>query len=177
VEVEMKKYVVFILSLLSAVAFADTYTFQKGNNKVDWTAVGTPGFLRINGEGGYAVGVLNAVGGKVSGTLAVPLDAYKTGIALRDEHLKKKYMETGKYPEAKMVIKDQPYVEGKEGILMADLTLKDTTKPVKVYFTVTGKKVAARFKVSIKDFPSIGVPSHLGVTMADEVEVKVDGTL
>ena len=169
------KYLALIFALFAANAGATTYGFTKSNNKVTWVAIGTPGFLRINGEGGAAEGQLNADAGKVSGALEVALDDYKTGIALRDEHMKKKYLETSKYPKAKLVFKEQPYKEG-EGNLIGELTIKDTTKPVKVFFNVSGKKVHATLKVNLKDYPSVGVPCHLGITVADEVEVRVDAT-
>lgn len=173
----MKISMLALLFCVSTSAFADTYSFSKSNNKVEWTAIGSPGFLRINGTGGAAEGSLETKDGKVSGTLTCALDTYKTGVELRDKHLQEKYLETAKYPTAKLVLKDQPYTDGKESTATADLTVKDVTKPVKITFTVSGKKVNAKFKLAIKDYPSIGVPSYLGVTVADEVEVSVDASL
>lgn len=167
-----------LMLAFAPLAFADgSYTFTKTNNTVTWHASATPGFLRIDAEGGAAEGTLTAANGKVSGTLTVALDAYKTGIDMRDEHMKTKYLETTKYPTAKLVLKDQPYTEGKEGVVTGELTVKNDTKPVQITFTVTGKKVSATFKVSLKDYPSVGAPSWKLVTVADEVDVAVEGTV
>jgi polyisoprenoid-binding protein YceI len=163
----------FILAFSSNAFGAE---FTKSNNTVSWHAVGTPGFLRIDGKGGAAEGVLNTAISKVSGVLTVALSDYKTGISLRDEHMKSKYLDVGKYPTAKLEIKDQPYAEGVEGKMAGVLTLKDVSKPVTISFKVTGKKVSANFKINIRDYPSIGVPVYLGVTVADEVEITVDAT-
>lgn len=163
--------------LFSTASLADTYTFTKTNNRVAWVAVGTPGFLRINGVGGASEGTLTTAAGRVSGDLTVSLDSYRTGVELRDKHMKEKYLEVAKFPTAKLSLTDQPLTEGKESSADALLTIKGVTKPVKLTYTLTGKALTAKFKINIKDYPSLGVPSHLGVTVADEVEVKVDATL
>jgi polyisoprenoid-binding protein YceI len=172
----MKKFL-FLGFLFAGNALAATYTFNKNNNKVDWQAVGNPGFLRINAEGGSAEGVIYADGGKVSGALTVDLRDYRTGIELRDEHMKNKYLMVDKYPKAKLVLKNQSYLEGKEITAKGLLTLKDETKPVDVIFTVTGKLLDAKFKIKLSDFPSVGIPSHLGVTVANELTVNVKANL
>jgi len=173
----MTKLILSMLLLIAPHALAAPYQFTKANNHVNWTAVGTPGFLRINGAGGAAEGKLEAADGKVSGELTVQLADYTTGLDLRDHHMKEKYLDVAKYPAAKLVLASQPYAEGKESTISGDLTIKDVTKAVKITFTATGKNVQAKFKINIKDYPSIGVPAHLGITVADEVEVLVDAKL
>src|SRR5262249_34866580 len=38
-------------------------------------------------------------------TFTVPLDAFDTGIELRDRHMKEKYLETARFPQATLVVK------------------------------------------------------------------------
>jgi len=185
----MKTFLVaFVLSTLSAVfalsglpfqalAAGQTYQFLKSNNHVNWTAIGTPGFLRINGSGGAAEGKIDVTDSKASGSLSVKLADYTTGLDLRDHHMKEKFLETNKFPTATLLINAQAFTPGKESTISGDLTIKGATKPVKVAFTLSGKSLSAKFKLSIKDYPAIGVPSHLGVTVADEVGVTVDASL
>jgi polyisoprenoid-binding protein YceI len=137
----------------------------------DWTAVGNPGFLRITGEGGTVTGEATEAGGKVSGTFKVKLADYTTGMGLRDSHMKDKYLEVAKYPEAVLVL--DPVIAGPSFVWGGKLTLKGVTKPVTGKASYTGGKLKAFFTVNIKDFPSIGVPSHLGVTVANTVDVEV----
>jgi polyisoprenoid-binding protein YceI len=173
----MKNYLIAFLFFLtsSTIALAGTYGFTKSNNTVNWKAVSNPGFFRINGEGGAAEGTLTATAGKVSGTVSVALDAYKTGSDLRDEHMKTKFLVTSTNPKATLELKDQPFTEGADGKMTGYLTLKGVTKPVAIDFKVAGKSVSAKFKVNLKDYP-LGVPSWLGATMADVVDVTVDAT-
>jgi len=173
-----KLLVASLLILVSSVCLAaESYDFTASNNKVTFTAIGKPGFLRINGAGVAAEGKLLAEGGKVSGDLTVKLADLVTGIELRDRHLKEKYLQVDKYPTAKLTLKDVAYVQAKPGVADGVLTIKDQAKPVKVDFTLAGKDLVAKIKLSIKDYPAIGVPSYLGVTVADEVEVSIHASL
>jgi hypothetical protein len=66
-----------------------------------------------------------------------------------------------------------PVIAGPSFVWGGKLTLKGVTKPVTGKASYTGGKLKAFFTVNIKDFPSIGVPSHLGVTVANTVDVEV----
>ncbi len=156
---------------------ASEYVFGKSkSNSVQFEASGNPGFIRISGNGGYVEGVVKGDTKGFSADLKVALNSFKTGIELRDSHLKQKYLETTKYPEARLRIERlNPFKEGKEFFWTGKLTLKDSTKPVSGKATVNGKHVKANFKVLISDYP-IDLPSWMNVTVAESVEVLVDAT-
>ena len=54
------------------------------------------------------------------------------------------------------------------------LTLKGETKPVSGTGSLKGDTITANFKISLSDYPAIGVPSWLGVTVEKDVLVKAE---
>lgn len=168
-----KIFLCFTLALLTTVTNAKSLTFKYSN--VEWLAVGNPGFLKIKGTGGKLAGDLSEDKGKVSGKIEVVLDVFDTGIELRNKHMKEKYLETAKFPKAVLTVKDLPSSQG-EHDLVGDLTVKGVTKPVKGKYKVDEKGVTSEFKISLKDYP-VGVPSYLGVSVAEDVTVNVEAIL
>ncbi len=143
---------------------------------VEWQAVGTPGFLKINADGGEFVGrVTQDDKGRVTGEFTCALALFKTGFALRDEHMRDRYLEVAKFPEAKLVL-DAWSPSPNKTAWSGNLTLKGVTKPVSGTANYSEGKVHAEFVVNVSDYP-ISVPSYLGVTMAKEVTVSVEGSV
>ena len=170
----MKKYLLAAL-MFAAQASCSEYVYAGTvTGSATWQAVGNPGFLRINGEGGKVEGVTKDEGGKTSGVFKVKLADYTTGMGLRDTHMKDKYLEVAKFPYAVLTL-DPVVATEAEFKWTGKLELKGETKPVSGVATYKAGKLSATFAVSIKDFPAIGVPSHLGVTVADVVNVTVEG--
>lgn len=159
--------------LFSSVAYTAPLVLK--NSDVTFLAVGSPGFLEIEGtDGKLTVGDATIEGSIVKGTLKVKLDDMTTDMDLRDRHMKTKYLETAKYPWA--VLKLDP-TDLKSGKFSGTLTLKGQTKKVTGKLGVTGGQISASFSISMEDFPAIGVPSWLGVTVADEVQIVVKANL
>jgi polyisoprenoid-binding protein YceI len=111
----------------------------------------------------------------------VGLKSLNTGIALRDRHMKEKYLETQKYPIAKLhVQKSNIRFPSGGGTVNAEgmglLTLHGVTKRVPFHYAATGTEHSARvdghLHVNMKEF-GIEVPSYLGVTVKPNVEVRV----
>ena len=164
---------------------AGDWTVDVGTSKAGFVATGSPGFLRITGEGGKVSGLstVSQDGTRVSGDFAVDLTALVTGISLRDKHMKEKYLETQFHPKALLKLSDVaiPAIGESPGEVSfkGDLTLKGVTRPVSGRGSlrrVDGKLlVAAEFPVTISEYP-IGVPSWLGVTVAETVHISVEFT-
>lgn len=152
-------------------------------SSVQFLATGKPGFLRFKGEGAKIEGQATLDGSKLTGDFEVKLDSITTGIDLRDEHMKTKYLETGKFPAAKLSLNPliiDPTNEALEQPFTGKLTIKGVEKPVSgkftVAFTTTSDEVAtgqASLKLNLSDYP-VGVPSHLGVTVAESIVVSVN---
>lgn len=148
-------------------------------------------------------GLTNDISGKVSikvndikslkGEISVPTASIKTGIDLRDEHLRdENWLDASKYPNIKFTIKEvtdvKQLADNKLQIKFSgDFTLKGVTKKISADATLTylveseqTKQrapgdllgVQAKFKVKLSDF---GVKNKIvGQKVAEEVEVSVN---
>lgn len=169
---------VFLLN--GAARAATTYKVAPDDSPVGFVAVGKPGFLRIKGEGAKLNGSGAVDGDVLTGTFAVDLRALHTGIDLRDEHMKGKYLETEKFPEALLELTGTKIsvTDAGDYDLAAMITVKGVKKPLTVRAKLTptdgGSRIDgdATFKIKLSDF-AVGVPSYLGVTVAEDVDVAV----
>jgi polyisoprenoid-binding protein YceI len=120
------------------------------------------------------------------GTLAVDLRMLDTGISLRNDHLREKYLEVDKgtgYDQA--VLSDivlqglNPEAPAGKGSFTGSLTLhgvkKTVTGPVEIRQAGTGWRVRASFPVMLPDY-NIDKPRYLGVGVKDTVQVSVTFT-
>jgi polyisoprenoid-binding protein YceI len=167
------------------VPAAQSFTATGGH--VEFTAVGWPSALTIHGKGDGIEGRLAVLGPSVSGALSFDLSGLSTGIGLRDRHMKEKYLEVAQHPRATLAL---------TGVSLASLPVGDRFDPVRVPWDgmltlhgvtrrVAGEarigragnavKTVAEFTVDIGEF-GIEVPSYMGITVAEKVEVKVSLT-
>jgi polyisoprenoid-binding protein YceI len=127
----------------------------------------------------------SAGGGRgLDGSLAVDLRSLDTGISLRNEHLRERYLEVDKgsgFAAATLTNIDliglNPDAPAGKGTFTASLTLHGVTKavtgPVEVRGSNTGGlRVKALFPVNLSDY-GIPVPRYLGVGVKDTVQVQV----
>lgn len=188
----LARSLVFALALAHsafAAATPTSYAVLGDSSKVKFLAIGRPSLLKINGEGSAPKGQVKIDGAKATGSFEFDLDSLKTGIDLRDSHMKEKYLQTAQFKDAKLTIDslslpagwdpnkpalaDQPF-EGK-------LLLHGVEKPVKGTFKVEGGNaaqlpVAAEFQIKLTDY-AIDIPSYAGIKVADDVKVQVAMTL
>jgi len=164
----------------AGTALGNSLVYKITSGTVTFLATGKPGFLRINGEGGEPVGnfVMDAGHSKVtSGDITVHLEAFGTGLSLRDRHMKEKYLETKKFPDATFKAAPLAFKDGKvpgETDLKGTLTLHGVTKPVMANVKVTAKKfsmeIEADFDIVLSDF-KIEIPEYAGIIVAEKVKV------
>jgi polyisoprenoid-binding protein YceI len=185
----MKKSLIAIVLLagsLSARAENWAVDLSKGSGSVEFKAVGRPAMLKIVGKGSKPKGRFEVQSGKVSGMATFDLKSLDTGIGLRDKHMKEKYLEVSKHPEASLEItridlpakaaggdfsENAPF-EGK-------LTVHGVTQPVKGTAKVvkSNGKISAEveFGIKMKSF-NIDVPTYAGITVAEDVAIRVEFT-
>lgn len=98
----------------------------------------------------------------------IPLNTLKTGIELRDKHMKEKYLETGTHPEAELV-----EATGKDGKGRGKLKIRGIEKEVSgTYKIIGGKEVEAEFPIKLSDYGITGI-KYMGVGVKDDVKVTV----
>jgi polyisoprenoid-binding protein YceI len=118
------------------------------------------------------------------GSLVVDLRTLDTGIALRNDHMREKYLEVDKAPgydeatlsEIDLKGVDPDSADGKgsfTGSLMLHGTRKTVSGPVEVRQAGPGRvRVKASFRLNLSEY-NIPEPRYLGVGVKDTVQVEV----
>jgi len=188
----MKK-IAFSLGFICVVSFADNQQIvhlqgKESNGQVKFLAVGNPSFIKIEGVGKGANGNLAIEGKKAKGQFHFNLDSLDTGMDLRNEHMKSKYLQTNSFPESVLNIEDfvlksdyDPKVGLGTGEFKGTLTLRGETRPVTCsYISVpmgNGKeKISAKFDLQLTDY-KVDIPTFSGITVANKVMVEVESIL
>lgn len=182
--------VIVPLSFIICPAFAKSdairmkIDFNQSTGSVEFVAIGKPKAIKIHGKGDPPKGQLEISGGTAAGTLTFSLDSLDTGMKLRNNHLKKKYLETDKYPQAtfenlKFKLPNNPqsteYSLEKipfKGRLTLHGVTRDITGEASVKRSGQSLMIEAGFGIKITAF-KIDIPSFAGITVADEVEIMV----
>lgn len=143
--------------LMSAVAFAQSV-------EVD---------LKISPAGSFQAktskvsGKAKKEGNKVvANGVKVDLSRLSTGIKLRDDHMKDKYLEVAKHPTAELVHGE---CEGGKG--KGTLKIRNIEKEVTGTCAVKGKSVMAEFEISLADYKIEGI-RYMGAGVKDKAKVK-----
>lgn len=177
------KFVAVLLFLSTLSAHAQKIDLTSGA-QVEFDAVGKPSMINIKGTGAKATGALSSVDNNLVGEFIVNLKDFTTDMDLRDEHMKEKYLEVEKKGFDKAILKINQKItsilptsgawepQGLTGLL----TLHGVTKevPLNCKLTVKDSRAvgAVNFKIKVQDY-KIDIPSFAGITMTDEVAVKV----
>ena len=174
----------FVLPLLlAAAAPSQPLKVDSGESSIEFTAIGKPGFLRINGKDAKVTGTAEQDPAGLHGTFTTKLDDFHTGIDMRDEHMKKKYLETEKFPTAtlKWTVAGGNLNDAKEVPFKGTLSLHGIEKPVEGTAKLDPSsdkksvKVDAKFPLKLSDF-KIDIPTYMGVTVAEDVDVQAQFT-
>ena len=120
---------------------------------------------------------------RLEGSLAVDLRTLDTGIGLRNEHLREKYLEVNKgtgFDTATLSAIDltglSPVAPEGKGSFTGSLTVHGVTKPVTGFVDVRpaggGRRVKASFRLDLTDY-GIAKPRYLGIGVTNTVQVEV----
>lgn len=143
--------------------------------EVEFTAIGSPKLLKITGSSKELQ--------EKSGVYSVDLNTLDTGIGMRNTHMKERYLETAKYPQAEFALKhiadfkpgakvaagNYPFdgefsLHGKKQIVHGTVELSPTSD---------GKLTAkVDFPVSLDDY-GIQQPNFAGITVEKKIDVHV----
>lgn len=161
-----------------------TLKAEKTKGQVVFEAIGKPSFLKIKGQGEGPEGEIT-IKDTVTGTFKFKMATLDTGISLRNEHMKNKYLEVEKFPSAELKIEEvtkfNPAAPEAKGLpFKGTLTIHGVAKPISgtvdVEKKAAGYKVAANFETKLTDY-AIAIPSYAGITVADSVKVSVQTEL
>jgi len=164
-----------LVSLVLATA-ADAALTKTGDASVKFNASG-PGGMNIEGKGSSLWTVDDGKNVKV----VVQLTAMTTGMSLRDKHMKEKYLEVQKFPDAELVVSRADLKFPAAGATVKAetnglLKLHGVNKSTKFTYSATKEgelyKVTGTVRVSMKNH-DIPEPSYLGVKVKDEVDVSI----
>jgi polyisoprenoid-binding protein YceI len=113
-------------------------------------------------------------------TVIVTLESFDTGITLRDKHMREKYLEAQKFPQAKLRVEraalQLPEFDGDTSAdAHGQLDLHGQSHPVTFHYTAKrggDYAVSGKMRINMKDY-GIEVPTYLGVTVKPDVDVEV----
>tara|TARA_B110001454_G_C12723308_1_gene436467 strand:+ start:11261 stop:11782 length:522 start_codon:yes stop_codon:yes gene_type:complete len=148
-----------VLLLLSSLSFAEPIAeveFKAMGQKVTATSKIVKGKVVVqNGE-------------YIPQNVSVDLKTLTTNMAPRDDHMRNKYLEVGKYPEAILTSG-----KGKDGNGIGKIKIKGIEKDIKgTYKALNDKEVEAKFDLNLPDFGITGI-RYAGVGVKDNVSVRV----
>jgi polyisoprenoid-binding protein YceI len=165
-----------VVALLCAVPGGVFAALNASQAKVSFTCSG-PGGLRIEGTGSELLA--EDRGGAL--VVTVPLANVSTGMSLRDSHMHQKYLESGKYPNAELLVPRTglkfPANGGSvEATAPGTMTIHGTSRPVSFHYTAVRRGAAYDVQgdvhVNMNDY-GIVTPSYLGITVKPPVDVTV----
>lgn len=174
------KWLIFLL-MTPPFATAAVQKFSPAGGTVEFLAIGKPSFIKIHGTGAATDGSLALDGDQIKGTFSFELASLNTGIATRDEHMKNKYLEVEKYPQAQLELKSVKPLTGwslahpqlSKAEFDGVLTLHGQSQPVKGQVSIDDHgAVDVQFKIKLTDF-KVDIPTFAGVHVADDVDVNV----
>ena len=100
--------------------------------------------------------------------IVVDLKTLTTKMDLRDEHMRNKYLEVGKYPDAVLTSG-----KGKDGKGTGKIKIHGVEKDISgVYKPLNDKEVQASFDINLPDFNISGI-RYMGIGVKDAVNIRV----
>jgi polyisoprenoid-binding protein YceI len=122
--------------------------------------------------------------GAVDGAIVVDLNTLKTGIELRDEHMREKYLEVQRGPEYSQAKIDNIRLEGFDparpagkvkftGVLTLHGMTRDLSGAANIKQAGKNINVEASFPLKVSDF-DIPSPTYLGVGVRNQISVAVN---
>lgn len=159
-----------------------TMDLAQVKSAVTFVAVATPGSLKIRGEllkdsKDPITGSFVLKGKVLSGKAKLHLEALDTGIGMRTKHMKEKYLEVPKFPDADLTLNDVTLSDtGSDKVpFKGTLLFHGQTKPVEGTLVSSRKDgvldLNFQFQVSLGNF-GIEQPAFMGIKVSDTVDVQ-----
>lgn len=179
----MKTLALVLLATFTSVSAGAAVNLKSPGSEgsVSFLAVGKPSMLKIHGKAEGPQAKITVADSKMNGTADFSMEKLSTGIEMRDKHMKEKYLETASNPKATLTLKNTKVDSDFEKTLSnaGELPFEGTLKlhgkeqPVKGTYTAKNGKVDAKFQIKLTDY-GIEIPTYLGATVAENVDVQVN---
>lgn len=150
---------------------------DSAESSFQFKAIGKPSFIKITGGSKGLSGSISfdESGETASGKVLLELGNIKTGIELRDDHLRENYLEVEKYPQAKLLFSKVPISAKK---FKGQLTLHGQTNDIEIELAKPveinqSAKAEAKFAIQLDQY-GIRIPSFKGITVASKVEILIN---
>lgn len=121
----------------------------------------------VGKAGGVTGSATKTADGVAAENVVIDATAFKTGISLRDDHLKKR-LQTDKFPQIKLV-----KAFGKDGKGKAQIDIMGMTKEYDGTYKIEGDTLKAEFPVKLPELNITDV-KYMGIGVKDEILVKVE---
>jgi hypothetical protein len=166
---------VFTLTAHAALNLENT----KNAGEVNFLAVGKPAMVKIKGKSPAPATKAKIENDTLSVESTLVLNTLDTGIEMRDEHMKEKYLQTKEYPNAILKIEKISLPAGFEAkpVAIKDqkfdgvLNLHGKDQKVSGTYSLSDKlELTAQFNIKLSDY-GIEIPEYLGIKVADSVVV------
>lgn len=178
----MKMKALLLLALiLPAISHAAIPLKANSNGSVNFLAVGKPSALKIHGKASGPEAKLELNGTQLTGSAEFDMSKLDTGIELRNRHMKEKYLQVQQHPKAKLTLTEaavdpafaNSLTNGGEKPFKGKLQLHGQERDVEGTYTAKNGLLQAKFQIKLTNF-GIEIPSYLGITVAELVDVNVD---
>lgn len=177
----MKAVWILSLAVVSSSSVAEAAFVGRSDANVAFTAIGPAG-MKIVGTTRDLTVAEDAQGGVA---VTVTLGTLTTGMALRDKHMREKYLEVQTYPTAILRVSRASLNvpgPGQSGTFdsKGTLTLHGTTRPILFHYTAksdgqTAYAVSGSMTLDMTDY-GIAKPGYLGVSVKTPVDLAVSFT-
>ena len=163
----MNKFLCFSAVMVLTSVFATSFAqAQKSDLKIFVTLTPAGDFVaKTTAIKGTAVE--KADGSFTAENIEVDLNSLKTGISMRDDHMKEKYLDTKTYPKA--ILKK---AVGKDGKGVGVLNIKGKDINVKGEYKKEGNLLISKFTLMLADTGITDV-SYKGVGVDEELKVEI----
>ena len=187
-------FIILLCLIFNQSIFASAFVtsrFLTSSGEVNFDAIGNPKKLLIHGKSTELQGHFQIDKNMLSGVAVFDLSSLETGMALRDRHMKEKYLEVEKFKTATLILNPldlggSTFKDLQDVKFSGKLNLHGVQNPVegvaKIKMHVdsgnlsltnmSSMSVDADFSVNTNDY-KISTPSFAGLTVAEEVKIKV----
>jgi polyisoprenoid-binding protein YceI len=129
--------------------------------------------IKISGKSEKVDGTIDFSKSQDLGSVQIDLNSFDTGMDSRNEHMKEKYLEVGK-ADFKMAVFKLEKINGNDfsGKMKLHGVEKNIAGKTTTKFDDKSCVIEASFSLKLSEF-AIEIPTYLGVTVAEDVEINV----